>query len=405
MANRAVRDYSTPIFVAGMLITGCSNSLLTKFQDNQCVEFCDGPLEERRYFEQPVVQTFQMFIAEAACWGLVFFDSMMSTYHSGPSPSQTDVEEVGGAIDDLQITSDANMTLLSTTTSGIKPDSPALDGRRVFNLSLPAFCDICGTTLMNVGLFFTPVSIYQMTRGSLVLFVGLFSVVFLNRRLEARQWGALFMVVLGVFVVGLSGVLYADESSNSAVERSLSQVAFGIILIALAQLFTATQFVYEEHILTAYHLDSMRVVGYEGVFGLALTGLIMITAYITVGHSASSHGGYFDTPTAVKEIFTHTGVLVTSVFIMLSIGAFNFFGISVTRKISATSRSTIDTCRTLCIWLLSITFGWEEFNFLQLLGFSLLVYGTLVFNHIISPYILDRFDPEREGQVRLEDED
>jgi hypothetical protein len=34
---------------------------------------------------------------------------------------------------------------------------------------------------MNAGLILTPVSIYQMTRGSVVLFVGVLSVIFLRR--------------------------------------------------------------------------------------------------------------------------------------------------------------------------------------------------------------------------------
>lgn len=40
---------------------------------------------------------------------------------------------------------------------------------------------------MNVGLFYTPVSIYQMTRDALVLFVGILSVIFLRRRLWLYQ--------------------------------------------------------------------------------------------------------------------------------------------------------------------------------------------------------------------------
>ena len=40
---------------------------------------------------------------------------------------------------------------------------------------------------MNVGLLYTPVSIYQMTRGALVLFVGVLSVIFLHRRLWLYQ--------------------------------------------------------------------------------------------------------------------------------------------------------------------------------------------------------------------------
>lgn len=41
---------------------------------------------------------------------------------------------------------------------------------------------------MNIGLLYTPVSIYQMTRGALVLFVGVFSVIFLKRRLWLYQF-------------------------------------------------------------------------------------------------------------------------------------------------------------------------------------------------------------------------
>ena len=41
---------------------------------------------------------------------------------------------------------------------------------------------------MNVGLLYTPVSIYQMTRGALVLFVGVLSVLFLSRRLWLYQY-------------------------------------------------------------------------------------------------------------------------------------------------------------------------------------------------------------------------
>lgn len=64
---------------------------------------------------------------------------------------------------------------------------------------------------------------------------------------------------------------------------------------------------------------------------------------------------------------------------------FNFFGLSVTRVISATSRSTIDTCRTLFIWIVSLGLGWESFKWLQVLGFALLVYGTALFNEIVNP--------------------
>ncbi|KAK9366526.1 hypothetical protein V1509DRAFT_629715 [Lipomyces kononenkoae] len=411
------QGYMTTIFVAGMLITGCSNSLLTKFQDNQCVANCNGPASERQYFEQPVIQTFQMFIAEASCWGIVFLQQLYLSYNkpaplvATPDTSRDSVEPEELEEPELLLSTDPNMSLLSSApTDATKPIRPMLDGKRVFGLSIPAFCDICGTTLMNVGLFFTPVSVYQMTRGALVLFVGLFSVIFLGRRLELRQWTALGVVVLGVFIVGLSGVIYAPDATPDGdipddtmrEPNSFVQVALGVFIIALAQIFTATQFVFEEHILKDYHLDSMRVVGWEGIFGFLLTGLIMIVAYIFVGHTDAGRGGYFDIPSGAAQIASNRSVFLSSLMIMLSIGAFNFFGISVTQRISATSRSTIDTCRTLGIWLISIMLGWERFRALQLIGFGLLVYGTLVFNGVISPYILRQLDS---GRVRLADEE
>jgi drug/metabolite transporter (DMT)-like permease len=52
------------------------------------------------------------------------------------------------------------------------------------------------TQLMNIGLLYTPVSIYQMTRGALVLFVGILSVIFLRRRLWLYQFGSSCLVLL-----------------------------------------------------------------------------------------------------------------------------------------------------------------------------------------------------------------
>ena len=79
-----------------------------------------------------------------------------------------------------------------------------LVGWRCALLWFPALCDLTGTTvrpilasllprsfspqLMNIGLLYTPVSIYQMTRGSLVLFVGILSVLFLHRHLWFYQF-------------------------------------------------------------------------------------------------------------------------------------------------------------------------------------------------------------------------
>ena len=83
--------------------------------------------------------------------------------------------------------------------------------------------------------------------------------------------------------------------------------------------------------------------------------------------------------------------------IRLCCSGFNFFGLSVTRTVSATSRSTIDTCRTLFIWIVSLGLGWESFKWLQIVGFGLLVYSTFVFNGLVqAPFKSMRDDDEVE---------
>jgi drug/metabolite transporter (DMT)-like permease len=110
---------------------------------------------------------------------------------------------------------------------------------------------------MNVGLILTPVSIYQMSRGALVLWVGVLSVIFLRRRLWLYQWLSLVVVTLGVCLVGLSGSLASGHAATddglvkrlatiaitTNPEDDPARVALGVALILFAQIFTATQYV------------------------------------------------------------------------------------------------------------------------------------------------------------------
>lgn len=66
-----------------------------------------------------------------------------------------------------------------------------------------------------------------------------------------------------------------------------------------------------------------------------------------------------------------------------SIAAFNSFGIATTKYASAAQRSTIDTSRTLLIWIFSVLLGLEEFVAWEIPGFILLVVGTLMYNEIV----------------------
>jgi hypothetical protein len=309
------------------------------------VRDCDNPNpKEHKMFSQPVIQTVQMFIGEMGSWLFVGGFALYKRYVSRTTSAEengyqaVDTHENGAAdaddADSIRSSTPLNPAIKVLVLNS--EDRLSLKGWKVSLLSLPAICDICGTTLMNVGLLFVVASIYQMTRGALVLFVGLFSVIFLRRTLHLFQWFALVTVVLGVGIVGLAGAIYKDPKAvPSAV--ILTREAFvvfareartpealraiiGVFLIAGAQIFTASQFVLEEYILEKYALEPLKVVGWEGLFGFSVTVLGMVIMHLAVGRTDAGQYGYFDLVEAWREITEYRAIGISSILIMISIG-------------------------------------------------------------------------------------
>jgi drug/metabolite transporter (DMT)-like permease len=361
-------------------------------QDLQCIRNCDDP-QRAEYFEQPVLQTAQMFVGESGSWlvvglGALYNAAMLRRRGYAPIAERPEDEP--------------NPMLRPLIA---KDHRAPIRGWRTILLALPACCDLAGTTLMNVGLLFVAASIYQMTRGALVLFVGVFSVIFLKRRVRPHQWVALLFVVIGVGLVGLAGAIQSRTDSvpvgapgadpQMRLARRIAdqidlgdealQTVVGVLMIAGAQVFTATQFVLEEALLERYSIDPLKMVGYEGLSGFIVTVVGMIILHHTVGVTEAGRNGYFDAAEGWRQFMAFPRIAISSILIMISIGGFNFFGLSITRSVSATSRSIIDTCRTLFIWMVSLGLGWETFKWLQVLGFLLLVYGTFLFNDLVAP--------------------
>ncbi|KAI6099895.1 hypothetical protein EDD16DRAFT_1889082 [Pisolithus croceorrhizus] len=319
-----------PILLAGMIITGSSNSLWSKWQDMQCVENCSDPNPRNHVlYEQPVWQTLQMFVGEMFCFLPVLYTWLRSRYQSSPVflPSDLDDNE-------------------PTSSKSVAPEDE-LRGWKLLLLWFPAACDLTGTTLMNVGLLYTPVSIYQMTRGGYVFF--------LRRHLWLYQWISLLTVVAGVSLVGYSGSLIKDTvkesvnllatagvTSEPASQTDLTKVLLGVFLILFAQIFTAAQFVIEEKIMARWSVAPLVAVGYEGLFG-AISVLILMPI---MAQRFASQSPFFDLPRGWHQT---------------------------------------DTCRTLSIWLVSLGLGWEKLLFpvsvLQVLGFGLL----FLFNNLVQP--------------------
>lgn len=201
----------------------------------------------------------------------------------------------------------------------------------------------------------------------------------------------MFVVLLGIMIVGASPIFFEEKQpkdTNSEIEgvEPKLNATVGVLLIFGAQIFSALQFVIEEKILRNYSVEPVKMVGFEGLFGMLIVSLGMVVLYPTVGHDTE---GLLDVIAGWHQIINNPILWGSAIASCFSIGAFNYFGLNITRVISATSRTTIDTCRTLFVWIISLSLAWESFLWLQVIGFVVLIYGTFVFNRVIGivPFI------------------
>jgi hypothetical protein len=179
-------------------------------------------------------------------------------------------------------------------------------------------------------------------------------------------------------VVGVASVLYAASSAKNPV--------IGVVIIIIAQFFAGGVFVTEQLFLEDINVHPLQAVGIEGLSGLTYYLIVLpIFNVIPCNNPDMCNGGYVENSIeAFRQIADSTVIALCFVGFMFSIALFNFTGVTVTRKAGALARSTIDTSRTLLIWFFSIFIGWEMFIPLQLVGFFLLVLGTLIYNEILK---------------------
>lgn len=206
---------------------------------------------------------------------------------------------------------------------------------------------------MNVGLTQTAASVYQMLRGAVIVITALFSVVFLRRKQYAHHLISILIIVAGVALVGWASTHYSeqDKDEDSGASTSLMGVAF----VLMSQCFVATQFVVEENIFNGYYLDPLYCVGMEGFWGCCYCAILLpIFQHITCTADGicGMEGVVEDTKLAFQQLANHWQLMVMSIGIILTISLFNWTGQAITKYASAAQRSTVDTCRTLFIWII-----------------------------------------------------
>jgi len=326
------------LLAGGMLFAGTINTIVSKLQDT--IKSQGLPGTEPKEFNHPAVQTFAMFVGEFLC--LIAFRIMVFKNRD------------------------------SAKYNPNKQDSiPAVFPPYLF--LLPSMCDMAGSTLMFIGLLLTYPSVYQMLRGMIVVFTGIFSWLFLGRKLYSFHLLGMFLIIAGTAVVGLTSVLFGSK------HKTAPDPLVGDIFVVCAQVVSASQMVIEEKFISKYNVPPLQCVGNEGIWGMSVTAAVLFVLYWVPPVRKIDNS--LD---AVLQIGNNHFLLLAILASVCSIAFFNYFGISVTKHLSATHRTTIDATRVFLVWIVSLFIGWEKFEYLQLIGFAILLAGTLIFNEIIK---------------------
>lgn len=334
-------------YMVAMILCGAGNGIATKLTDKS---------ESLGYnFAHPLFQSFTMFIGESLCMLGYLYEVYNVKKKYGSYEQSPDVIEAR--------------------------ENGKLTNINPIKFAIPMLCDAAGSTLLLFAYLYIPVSVAQMLQGSIVLVTAFLSILFLRRMLSRHHWTGLALVVIGIALVGLAVMLAKNDSDED-------QPIVGLLLMLGSILIQGSQFVVEEKFLGDYYLSPLKVIGWEGIWGVIMFAILLPILQFIPCHLefCSVTGVVEDSWFAIRQIYHNTFTLIMLICSVAFIAGYNGFGITITKHMSATSRTTLKQTKIVLVWIFFLLYrgdGHESFKPLQLVGFMVLVGGILLYNEIV----------------------
>ena len=262
-------------------------------------------------------------------------------------------------------------------------------------------CRMTGISMMYFGLTRTSVSSYEMLKGSLIIFTAINSKFLLKQQITWKKWVSMAIIIFGLIIVGLADIIQPSKHNLIGVAMSVDNSSYkgchckeseyviskevgGNILVVISQIFLALQFVYEEKILNSYEVEPLQAVVCDGFYGLIFMSFLLVPlSYIDTVSCLWSNSP--DDPWTLEDAvdgFTqigNNGLLVLSLFCYVVFVAFYIsLFIAVNKEFGAMATMTMESIRAIVVWMISLCVGWQEFQYLQLIGFCVMNVGIFL---------------------------
>jgi drug/metabolite transporter (DMT)-like permease len=308
------------------LVTGTASSILSKVLMDMSGTGMDG---KTHTFARPLAQTLGMFLGMIA--GLPMHAIVVWWKIPFPGYRHDKSSRMLGSDEE-------NMPLVPT---GNLMDNPnTVPYWMHLYLAIPALFDLLATALSMVGLRYLDVSVYQLLRGSGIIFVAVMKQSVLKDRLYRFQWVGVSWNVVAVLLVGVAALL--DSTQDEKIKTSTTII--GILVMLLATFIQSLQFVFEEKVMTADENKAppLLLFGMEGLWGTFLCCAILYPiAYWIPGDD----NGSFEDPFNTWALLMNTRLLqIMFTFYVLAILAYNLFSI-LGKFIECGGSSVVDAVR------------------------------------------------------------
>jgi drug/metabolite transporter (DMT)-like permease len=340
-----------------MLISGVIATVLRKITFLMEAKGLDG---DTHAFAKPWFGTLEMFLGELIvlplCLGMMYYQR-------------------------------SKAAALAAQTGKVAPEKPSPPRWYLGALVGTSFCDLAGTTLAGIGLLFIPASVYQILRGSIILFTAIFGYFILKRTVSPVKMVGIAIVFCGLAIVGVSAVFASPGGGGS------TMVIVGFMLVIAGQACNGLQFAIQELLIENHNVDALSIVGWEGLYGTLMMSFFVLPILQHIpGDDQGSQENTLDT---LAMLGNSAPLLVLNMIVYpIVIAALNGFALLITENMSALYRCLIDASRVLLVWIVDLviftfapTYGekWTNWSWMQLGGFVVFFFGMLVYRELVPP--------------------
>lgn len=364
------------IFVLA-LIAGTASSLTAKIMLSMKSVGMTGEIEN---FSFPLFQTFGMFSGMLAALVMHF----VVIYFRIPFPGYSHKSLDGKYV---------------SITGEITEDLAEIPMWMYFFLIIPSLFDLVATAFCMFGLRYVNASIFQILRGSAIIFVAILKHFALGDKQKTFQWIGIVWNVVAIILVGITALLTNASSSEGPTTESgnYDNPLVGVALILTGALVQSLQYAFEEKVMKMdIPAPPLLLVGMEGFWGTLICVCILYPlAFYLPGPDHGCIENYQNTIVMISN-----SIDIQSIFVLyfFSIFSYNLLACLVTFMLNSVWHAILDNFRPIFVWgvdmfifyFITASFGepWSPYCYFQLAGLFVLFYGTAIYNAPNSGSIL-----------------